>query len=206
MPMPRTASAATRSTQRTSKPAPAAAPRLGATLLRLRRSRALTLDALAGRSGISKSMLSQIERDRTNPTVATLWRIARALDVGIDAFLSPRGRPEAVNVLPGYGTPAFASADGRMHWKILGPVGLAGRFEWYEVRAEPRSLAASEAHEAGTTEHVTVLDGELVVESGEQVARVSTGETARYRADVRHSIRNESEAAAVALVVVTRVG
>lgn len=206
MPTPRTASTTTRSRPRPPTASAAAAPRLGATLLRLRRSHALTLEALAQRSGISKSMLSQIERDRTNPTVATLWRIAHALDVGIDALLGPVDRPDAVDVLPGYGTPAFASADRRMHWKILGPVGLAGRFEWYEVRAEPQSLAASEAHEAGTTEHVTVLDGELVVASGDQFARVPTGGTARYRADVRHSIRNDGNAPAVALVVVTRAG
>jgi transcriptional regulator with XRE-family HTH domain len=174
-------------------------------MLRLRKARALSLDDLARRSGISKSMLSQIERDRTNPTVATLWRIAGALDVGIDSILAPRGPADVVNLLPGYGTPAFTSADARMHWRILGPVELAGRFEWYELRAEPRSQTTSEGHEVGATEHVTVLEGELRVTSGERTDTIAAGATARYRADVRHSLSNETDAPAVALVVVTRV-
>jgi len=174
-------------------------------VLRLRRERGYSLDRFAERSGISKSMLSQIERDRTNPTVATVWRIAHALDVGIDSILAPAVRTDATAIIPGHRTPAFASADGKMHWRILGPVELASRFEWYELRAEPRSRTLSEPHETGAIEHLSALSGELTVTSGEHTFTVSAGSTARYRADVRHAIANEADAPAVALVVVTRM-
>lgn len=174
-------------------------------MLRLRRERGYSLDRFAERSGISKSMLSQIERDRTNPTVATVWRIANALDVGIDSILAPVTRADAAAIIPGHRTPAFASADGRMHWRILGPVELASRFEWYELRAEPRSRTLSEPHEAGAVEHLTALTGTLTVTSGEDTFTVTEGSTARYRADVRHAIANEADRPAVALVVVTRM-
>jgi len=174
-------------------------------MLRLRRARALSLDDLAQRSGISKSMLSQIERDRTNPTVATLWRIAGALGVGIERILAPPAPANAVDLLPVHGTPGFTSADGRMHWRILGPVELAGRFEWYELRAEPHSQTVSEGHEPGATEHLTVLQGEITVSAGSHERRIGAGATARYRADLRHGLRNDTDAPAVAMVVVTRV-
>jgi DNA-binding XRE family transcriptional regulator/mannose-6-phosphate isomerase-like protein (cupin superfamily) len=192
-----------RTTRSTRKRAPAQRPGIGAAILRLRRARGYTLDDFAARSGISKSMLSQIERDRTNPTVGTLWRIADALEVGINSLLAPAQPADAVAVHPGYSMPAFSSADGRMHWRVLGPVGLAGRFEWYELRADPHSETASEPHEAGAIEHLTVLDGELAVTSGEHACRVAAGATARYRADVRHVIRNDGAAPAHALIVVT---
>lgn len=178
-------------------------PSLGATLLRLRRARSLTLDGFAARSGISKSMLSQIERDKTNPTVGTLWRIADALDVSINSILSPAQPPSAVQVQPGYAMPAFSSADGRMHWRILGPVSLAGRFEWYELRADPHSETASDPHEAGAIEHLTMLEGKLSVTSGDYDCEVAVGATARYQADVRHVIRNQGAVPALALIVVT---
>lgn len=208
MPQARPQRAATKPSQRnrgSRAKTGAAAPGIGAAVLRLRRERGYSLDRFAERSGISKSMLSQIERDRTNPTVATVWRIANALDIGIDSILAPAERPDTTAIIPGHRTPAFASADGRMHWRILGPVELASRFEWYELRAEPQSRTLSEPHEAGAIEHLTALAGELTVASGEQTFKVSAGSTARYRADVRHAISNETDAPAIALVVVTRM-
>jgi transcriptional regulator with XRE-family HTH domain len=54
-------------------------PRVGAALQALRGSRGLSLDDLSKRAGVSKSMLSQIERNQANPTVAVVWRLANAL-------------------------------------------------------------------------------------------------------------------------------
>lgn len=48
-------------------------------LKRLREERKLSLDAVAKCSGVSKSMLGQIERGVTNPTISTLWKIANGL-------------------------------------------------------------------------------------------------------------------------------
>ena len=56
-------------------------PLLGPRLHQLRKRKKLTLDELAVMSGVSRSMLSQIERGQTNPTFATLWNLTRALGV-----------------------------------------------------------------------------------------------------------------------------
>ncbi|MGH8224226.1 MAG: helix-turn-helix domain-containing protein [Woeseiaceae bacterium] len=179
-------------------------PSIGASVLRLRRERGLTLDEFAQRSGISKSMLSQIERDLTNPTVATLWRLATALDVAINSILQPNPKRHDIKLFPHYGIPGFVSRDGKMRWCILGPVDLAGRFEWYELHAQPKSETVSEPHESGTQEHLTVVEGELVVRSGDSSQKVAAGETARYRADVNHAIQNASDAPSRAFIIVTR--
>ena len=59
----------------------------GATLQKLRLARGLTLDDLSRAAGVSKSMLSQIEREKTNPTIAVAWRLANALGVTGDYLL-----------------------------------------------------------------------------------------------------------------------
>ena len=67
---------------------------LGKTIQRLRKAYNLSLSELAEQSGVAKSIISQIERNETNPTLATIWRLSQALDVSIERVLaSARGRP-----------------------------------------------------------------------------------------------------------------
>jgi len=54
---------------------------LGKTIQRLRKAYNLSLSELAEQSGVAKSIISQIERNETNPTLATIWRLSQALDV-----------------------------------------------------------------------------------------------------------------------------
>jgi mannose-6-phosphate isomerase-like protein (cupin superfamily) len=74
--------------------------------------------------------------------------------------------------------------------------------EWYELLFSPGGALVSAPHAKGTQEHLTVLDGELVVAAGPQTGTVKAGATARYPADVDHSIRNESKHKVRALLVV----
>ena len=177
-------------------------PSVGQVVHRLRRDNSLTLEELARRSGVSKSMLSQIERNRTNPTFATVWRLTNALGVGLDDVFRGDNRETAVDIVAAHATPTVTSADGKCLLRILGPLDLAGSAEWYELTAGPGAELVSEAHESGTTEHLSVFEGTLVVESGENSNPVGPGETARYAADQAHAVRNAGKKPARALMVV----
>jgi mannose-6-phosphate isomerase-like protein (cupin superfamily) len=74
--------------------------------------------------------------------------------------------------------------------RILGPMELAGKYEWYELMLQPGGELASQAHDPGTSEHLTVLTGAVELEVGPEKKRVKHGATARYPADVAHTIRN----------------
>ncbi len=186
-------------------PAPAAAqpPRVGAALADLRLQRGLSLDALSRQAGVSKSMLSQIERDQANPTVAVVWRLATAFGVPVTELLSGQ-RPAApqLTTVAAHATPTLASPDGKCELRILGPIELAGQFEWYSLSVKAGGELASQAHEPGSREHLTVLSGQLEVRTGEQSSRLRTGETARYAVDVPHRIHNPGKTTAQALLVV----
>ena len=60
---------------------------LGRTVAKLRRDYGLSLADLSAQSGVAKSIISQIERNETNPTLTTIWRLAHALDVSIESVL-----------------------------------------------------------------------------------------------------------------------
>jgi transcriptional regulator with XRE-family HTH domain len=158
--------------RRVAKTGGAEPPRVGDTLAALRQAQALSLDELSRKAGVSKSMLSQIERAQANPTVAVVWRLANALGVPLGEL------------------------------RILGPIELAGQFEWYALSLKVAGALESQAHENGTREHLTVLSGLLDVEAGDETQRLKPGETARYAVDRPHAIRNVGKTAASAWMVV----
>ena len=180
-------------------------PSVAETLKRLRRHKSLSLEELAQMSGVSRSMLSQIERDATNPTVATLWRITAALGVSIDEVLGVTPHGVDLEVVPGHALPLIGSADGLMQMRVLGPLTTAGTHEWYELRAQPGARLESKPHSAGTREHLFVTEGELTVSSGDLHRVVGAGELARYNADVPHTISNTGRTPAHAWLTVLDV-
>ncbi len=187
-----------------SRPAAAEPPRVGETLAALRQDRALSLDELSRQAGVSKSMLSQIERNQANPTVAVVWRLANALGVPMAELLGSADRPAqpAIATVPSHATPSLRSPDGRCELRILGPIELAGQFEWYELTVQAGGALESEPHEPGSREHLSVLSGTLEVQSADATTRLKAGETARYAVDQPHAIRNPGKSAAQALLVV----
>ena len=94
---------------------------------------------------------------------------------------------------PGHATPSLRSPDGKCELRILGPIELAGQFEWYELTVQPGGRLESEAHEPGSREHLTVLgNGPLEVRSGSRrldccrpTRRRATSSTCRIRSRTR---------------------
>ena len=179
-------------------------PSVGAALAALRQQHSLSLDELARQSGVSKSMLSQIERNQTNPTIAIVWRLANALGVELSELIVGNTKVDAPTIVlvPAHQTPTMKSPDGKCELRILGPIDLAGRFEWYQLTIQPNGALKSEPHEPGSREHLTVLNGSLQVQSGDRTHAVASRETARYAADVSHTITNTGKSIAHALLVV----
>ena len=180
-----------------------APPEVGATLQRLRLARGLTLEDLSRIAGVSKSMLSQIEREKANPTIAITWRLANALGVQIGELLSSEVRPaELIRVVDAHEIPTLPGAHAGYSLRILGPMDLAGKYEWYELTLAPGGALASQAHDPGTNEHLSVVIGSVELEVGGEKRKIRHGGTARYPADQDHVIRNPGKTEAKALLVV----
>jgi len=183
-----------------------APPDVGRKIKLRRAEKKLTLEQLANMSGVSKSMLSQIERGRTNPTLAILWALTKSLEIDIsDLLKKDEDNAEHISkidhVKP-HQAPEIKSADGKCALKILGPIDLVAQTEWYDMVMAEGGLLESEGHAEGTREHLTVLEGSLSVRNGKEVIDLSKGDTARYNADVPHYIENKGKKPARALMVV----
>ncbi|MBJ3783135.1 helix-turn-helix domain-containing protein [Devosia sediminis] len=179
-------------------------PEIGPVIQRERKARRLTLEQLAALSGVSKSMLSQIERRQANPTFAVLWSLTQALRIDFSDLVAASTVPhhrDPIEVTPRGHTPEITSQDGLCRLRILSPPGMAGRSEWYDIEIAPGGRLQSAPHARGAGEHLTVLAGRLEIASAGASRSVAEGETARYRADVEHEISNTSRSAARALLV-----
>lgn len=185
-----------------------APPVLGPKLQRQRKVRRMTLDALSAASGVSRSMLSQIERGQANPTFGTLWNLTQALGVKLADLTGDQSEHSStgVEVLQAHFTPEIRTEDGGCVLRILSPPASAGTFEWYQITLEPGAILSSDAHTFGATEHLTVIEGELEVRAGEDRSILGPGATGRYAADRDHHIRNNGEVIAQAFLVVQFAG
>src|ERR1700712_2292494 len=165
---------------------------LGKTVQRLRKAYNLSLSELSDQSGVAKSIISQIERNETNPTLATIWRLAQALDVAIDRVLQASDDEPFIEKSTRGDTPLLVSDDGRCRLAIIGWIKTVEWLQWDDFSAEPGGVLASDPHQRGSGECLSVLDGELEVEVGGVIETARAGDTLRYRADRPHVIRNVS--------------
>ncbi|WP_116948736.1 helix-turn-helix domain-containing protein [Jiangella endophytica] len=162
---------------------------LGRRITDARTQRALTMNALADKAGVSASMLWSVERGRKAATVVVLDRIARALGTPMSALLDPGDVPRVI-VRRAADQDVAVAPDG---WRrtILTPVVPGVNFEW--VRAElPPGSAPGEypAYAAGSHEYVVVESGRLRLTLAGDVHDLAAGDSIYFAADVEHGYAN----------------
>ncbi|HNQ89971.1 MAG TPA: XRE family transcriptional regulator [Verrucomicrobiota bacterium] len=184
-------------------PAEALHRHLGGRVRELRTVRGWSLEALARASGVSRSMLSQIERERANPTLAVTLRIARAFNLTLGDLLEMPSASTSVTVIHANDRTYHYRSDRHCELRTLSPLNLEKDVEIYELILQPGGALRSAPHFQGTREFLTVQRGQIRVESGDDLETLNRGDSASYRADVPHAIVNAGRTpAAVFLVVI----
>lgn len=173
----------------------------GARVKQLRVARDWSLEALAAASGVSRSMLSQIERDEANPTLAVTLRIAQAFGLGLSELLEMPGAASGITVIRAQDRGYHYRSDRDCRIRTLSPLNLEKDVEFYEVQLEVGGALRSAAHFDGTREFLTVQKGIVRVESGADSEVLSKGDSVSYRADVPHALINEGRGEALLFLV-----
>lgn len=178
-------------------------PLIGANIRARRTKQGLTLNVLAERSGVSKAMLSQIESDKVNPTVAMVWKIARGLDVDINELLAGSGEPVRHFHLTRHDDiPVLDTDEEGLHMKVLTPLSLVEDLEMYLLTFSPGGELRSRPHFPRTEEFLTVIEGHIRVRVGERVEDLRAGDFIRYQCDIEHDIENAADGKALVHMVV----
>lgn len=155
---------------------------------RLREENKLSMDELAKLSGVSKSMLAQIERGDGNPTISTLWKISNGMKVPFDALTV---RPKSVyEIVKTSEVQPLLEDSGKVKNYSLFPDNENRRFAVYYLELDEGSYWESEPHLKGTTEFITIFAGKIEIYADGQRFTVEKGESIRFRADAVHSYKN----------------
>jgi transcriptional regulator with XRE-family HTH domain len=167
-----------------------------------RTRRGWTLDALAARSGVSKGMVVQIEQARTNPSIATLCRLAGALGVAVPRLVEVSDAPPLRIVRADEAAELWRGPGGGSARLVVGTE-LPAPGELWDWRLAPGDAYDGEPHHPDTREMLYVLEGTLTLHLGSAGHPVHAGEAALYRADRPHRYANESaEPVRFAMVVI----
>ncbi|NOD35543.1 MULTISPECIES: helix-turn-helix domain-containing protein [unclassified Ruegeria] len=161
---------------------------LPARLKEARRAKGLSLEAVANLSGVSRSMVSQIERGESSPTISTLWNLTRALQVDFAGLLEGAQASDQIEVLRSSEVPSIDNMGQNCRIRILSPPEEAGGHEVYDIEFDEGGALNSQPHARGAHEQLTVLEGRVRVTSGSAMSDLNQGDTARYAADIAHSI------------------
>ena len=160
--------------------------KLGSRLSSLRKRKKMTLDELAMKSGVSKSILSQIERDMSNPTVSTISRISQALDENLSDLFSKIEVESAYEIEKYHEMPSITTQDGLCHLKILGAGETVNWLQWYLLDMNPSGILESPSHGPKTYENLTVLEGEIELEINSIIQIIKKGNTYRFQSNSKH--------------------
>lgn len=179
--------------------------RTGLAVKRHREAAGYSLRTLAARSGVSPSMISDIERGAKSPTVVTVVRLARALEVTVaalvdgDAGLAPR-----ICILRrGQGR----NGDHPAPWQSLGPALPGSRIDFVRYKIPPSTtLGTAAGHPAGTVEHVHVASGTIRVTVGDEQAELVAGDSCSCRTDVPHAVENPDPSAEALIYLIVERG
>ena len=179
---------------------------IGGNVRKKRHERHWSLDELADSSGVSKATLSQIESGRVNPTVATLWKIAQSLETELSQLIRNEGEIfRTFSVTRSGDLPRLTGTTG-VEIRVLSPITMAGKLELYFLTLEPGAVLASEAHEPGSCELITVISGAVEVEAGRNSVKLESGDVLNYQCDTSHRISNPGRSAATLHMVVNFKG
>jgi transcriptional regulator with XRE-family HTH domain len=174
---------------------------LGQRVKKLRAERGWSLDQLAAASGVSRSMLSEIEREKANPTLAVTFRIAAAFGMTLAELVETPGTAPSIQVVRGADRGQVFRSDRQHEIRTLSPLGFEKDVEFYEVTLRAGGALRSAAHFEGTREFLTVEKGAVRVESDGDAVELKAGDSATYRADVPHALVNAGKSEAVLFLV-----
>jgi transcriptional regulator with XRE-family HTH domain len=176
---------------------------VGRKVKKLRTEKGWSLEQLAGTSGVSRSMLSEIEREKANPTLTVTFRIARAFGMTLQELIgSVEASASKIQVIRAGDRAQVFRTDKQCEIRTLSPLNLEKDVEFYQVTLRPDGALRSQPHFEGTREFLTVEDGSVRIESDQDVEELSKGDSGTYRADVPHAIVNTSNADALLFLVV----
>lgn len=164
---------------------------IGENLKNIRKKRNLSLDDVASLTGVSKAMIGQIERGKSNPTVSTLWKIATGLKIPFSFFMENKSvNYEVINC---YDIQPILEEDNKMKIYTIFPFDTKNNFEILTIDLEEDCVHSSPKHDDFVEEYIIVTEGTLEMEFEGEKVELKKGSSIRFSANINHTYRNNEK-------------
>ncbi len=158
-----------------------------------RKKHQLSLEKVSKATGVSKNMLSQIEKGNSNPTITTLWKIANGLHLSLSQLTSLNN--DTVDFIDE--SDIVPIIDDKVTIYPYFPYDDHKKFEMFKMAIEPDGKMDSAPHHMGSEEYIIVNEGSLEIEVDSTIYTINHHQAFRFNSDVAHSYRNRSNVTAV---------
>ena len=166
---------------------------LGGRVREFRRERGLTLEALAERSGVSRAMISKVERGEKNPTLIVAAKVAEGLGVSLSQLVGIEERREVI-VVPRDRQMVMRDSRTGLERRLLSPT-FGGRGVEFIRNVVPKGATSGEfpPHRQGVEEYLVVENGRLKATLAGEEHLLEEGDALYFDADVPHRFDNAGE-------------
>lgn len=154
----------------------------------VREERKISLDGLAKLTGVSKSMLGQIERSEANPSISTIWKISDGLKISFADLTDMQENKfscKDINEIE----PLYECKKKFRNYPLY-TFYNAKRAEIYYIEIDEGAMLKSDSHGTGATEYITVFKGAVTITLKDSTFVLSTGMSLQFSADETHSYLN----------------
>ena len=157
----------------------------------VRKKRQLNLEQAAELTGISKAMLSQIERGQSMPTITTLWKISTGYKMPLTYFLEQeKSNYTKIDTLQ---TQPIYEENEAMRTFTMFPYHPTQHFEMLYIEFDAGCIHKSPKHVNGVEEYIFIQRGKLELRVNEDTIMLSEKQGFRFKADVPHCYINSSQ-------------
>lgn len=169
---------------------------LGHRIREIRKSQNKSLEEVAGKIGITKAHLSQIERGKVNPSVNTLWSLADALGIPMSNFFSVNDKEKTkLNSIK-----AKFISDGVKCFSLYLP--KRKDFEFTYIEYAPGSSTGKQLGKHGGIECILVLEGTIKFILGDKEYILTKEQSIQFWGNIPHGVKNIGKKKAIAIYMI----
>lgn len=170
---------------------------IGRRVRQYRKEIGLTVEELAKKAGVSQSMISQIERGQTNPSLDTLWKLSYFLEVPVFSFFKNIA-PMEVQVTKRKDQKVMTMLHPNVTYRLISPT-LDRRFELFELIVQPGEVAhlPQLSHQGEEIGFITKGELELIIE--DKAYFLETGDSIYFDSKMKHKFRNPGDTDAIGI-------
>ena len=174
--------------------------------VKLRREQlGLSANDVAERSGVSRAMVSKIERLEASPTAALLGRLCNGLGITLSSLIASAETSAGPPIARASEQPVWRDPDTGLRRTMISPRNTGSRMELVHVELPGGAQVRYDAqHHTNYDQHVWVLQGTLTLTIGEEVVELHVGDCLRSRIDVAAAFANQGRTVCRYLVAIAR--